>query len=188
MAYAIQASRFAKLMSSVSQLPTRDGGQRIRVLAHLVERIGSPVLTPAVFVLAGMAAFATIDAVRASNWYNRPLRDDSFRTIHGHARLWTVAVSPNGQLIATAGTDHVVRIWDVDSGRELRALHGHTGNVYSVAFSPDGRWLASGSRDRTARVWDPMTGRQLHVITGHRDRVMALAIGPRWLPHRDGRS
>src|SRR4029450_9252975 len=134
---------------------------------------------PAAFVVLGMATLATINAVRSSNWFNRPERDDSFLTVHAHSRLSSVDLSPDGRFIATSGNDYAVRIWEAHSGRELRALRGHTDHrVLRVAYGPDGRWLASGGRDATTRIWDATGGREIHIIRSHRDRVMALAISP----------
>jgi WD40 repeat protein len=134
---------------------------------------------PAAFVVLGMVTLATINGVRSSNWFNRPDRDDSFLTAQSHSRLSSLVFSPDGQFIATAGTDYTVRIWEAHSGRELRILRGHTDHrVLAVAFSPDGSWLAAGGRDGTIRIWDPRAGRQIQTLRGHRDRVMALAISP----------
>lgn len=66
-----------------------------------------------------------------------------------------VAVTPDGQLAATAGQDQTVRIWDVASGAKVAQLLGHSKSVNGVAFAPDGSWLVSVSSDRTARLWRP---------------------------------
>jgi RNA polymerase sigma factor (sigma-70 family) len=66
----------------------------------------------------------------------------------------TVAFSPDGRLLAQAAVDHVVRVWDVATGKWLARFQGHRGAVFSVAFSPDGRRLVSGSADTTALIWD----------------------------------
>jgi hypothetical protein len=50
--------------------------------------------------------------------------------------------------------DGVIRLWDLDSGKELKQLTGHQGGVLSLAFSSDGERLISGSRDTTVMVWD----------------------------------
>jgi len=65
-----------------------------------------------------------------------------------------VAFSPDGQTLASGSNDYTVKLWDVNSGRELRSLEGHSRSVNAVAFSPDGRTLASGSADGQVRLWD----------------------------------
>jgi WD40 repeat protein/DNA-binding CsgD family transcriptional regulator len=71
------------------------------------------------------------------------------------AEFENLALSPDGKLIATAGSDHAITLWDFGTGQSVsQPLDGHTNVVTEMQFSPDGRLLASGSRDGTLRFWD----------------------------------
>ncbi len=71
-----------------------------------------------------------------------------------------VAWSPDGHLLAAAGSDTRIRLWDVAAAKELKTLDGHVGTVTSLAFSGSGHLLASKGYDSALRLWDPWTGRQ----------------------------
>jgi WD40 repeat protein len=72
----------------------------------------------------------------------------------------SVAYSPDGRHLATAGGDHQIILWDAAIGKQLRSLQGHNQPLSSVAFSPDGTWLASADSSGTVVLWEWATGRE----------------------------
>jgi len=87
-----------------------------------------------------------------------------------------VAWSPDGTLLASGGSDELVRIWDVRAGTS-RVLEGHQGWVSAVAWSPDGSRLASAGDDERIRLWDVSTG-TCRAFEGSSDRVNLVAWSP----------
>jgi WD40 repeat protein len=97
----------------------------------------------------------------------------------------SLAFSPDGHLLAAGDFDNRIRLWDANSGRELRLLEGHRrvpvsgkNGVFCLAFSPDGARLASGAADGVVRVWDVKSGQELAHCAGHGGPVRALAFAP----------
>lgn len=84
------------------------------------------------------------------------------RTVrHRVAPRWTATFSPDGRCLAVDGADNIVRLLDIDSGKEILQFKGHKGEIWTSAFSPDGKMLATGSNDKTIRLWDATTGKEL---------------------------
>jgi WD40 repeat protein len=67
--------------------------------------------------------------------------------------IFSVALSPDGTILAAGYQDGSVRLWSMDTGEQLTVLEGHEDRVVSLAFSPDGTLLASGGTDGTVRLW-----------------------------------
>jgi len=76
----------------------------------------------------------------------------------------SVAISPDGRLVACGFLYEGIKVWEVDSGVPLRSLRGHAASVNSIAFSPDSQSLVSGSRDRTIKLWDVYAGHEVRTL------------------------
>jgi WD40 repeat protein/nucleoside phosphorylase len=101
------------------------------------------------------------------------------RTLVGHAFMVAgCAVSPDGLRVVSASDDRTLKVWDLDSGRELASLRGHTNSVSSCVVTPDGRRVVSASRDHTLKVWDLDSNRLLASLRGHTAGVDACAVTP----------
>ena len=90
--------------------------------------------------------------------------------LKGHVgSVVALTVSPDGNVLASGGTDGTVRLWDIQGQKQLMVLQGHTQDVTGVVFSPDGTTLASSSRDETIRLWNIQTGQQIATFNSHID-------------------
>ncbi|MEV5595118.1 hypothetical protein [Streptomyces sp. NPDC052496] len=141
---------------------------------------------------------ARVESASALSWARdgsalaAPLNDDT-----GTVRLWraagsgretlggrqsaitSAAVSPDGRIVAAAGSD--LTLWSADRPRPLRTLAAPPGMITSLVFSPGNDVLASVHADRTVRLWDAHTGRLLGTLRGHTNTVRQAAFS------RDGR-
>jgi WD40 repeat protein len=130
---------------------------------------------------------------------------DELRELTGHTDIVrSVSFSPGGRYaisasggrwkdggrIITAGSDYNLRLWDLESGKEVWCLGGHTAPIYGAAFSPDGKrilscgvdshfnnWL-SGVVDNSIRLWDTKTGKPVRRLKGHTHGVRSVAFSP----------
>jgi WD40 repeat protein len=102
-------------------------------------------------------------------------------TLEAEGWVWSVAFSPNGELLASSANRSVC-LWDVQTGQCVRSLQGYASRIFSLAFSADGKYLISGSEDHLIRIWNVDTGELLHCLEGHTDEVRSIAVHPsgRW--------
>lgn len=100
------------------------------------------------------------------------------RTLGPHTNdVYAVAFSPDGRTIGTA-TWGAIKLWNAQTGAEMKTLIGQKNEILTLAFSRNGSWLASGGEDRTVRLWDVASGREVRAITAHSEAVKAVAFSP----------
>lgn len=127
-----------------------------------------------VWELSSMKRFLTISLM------NREMRRDK-------TTFWSVVFSPDSHTIAAANLERI-GLWSTKTGKLVRLLKGHTGNVSSIAFSPDGKCLASGSDDGSVKLWEVGTGAMLkssrsrkemivNSVAFERNRKMLISVG-----------
>jgi WD40 repeat protein len=95
----------------------------------------------------------------------------------------TVAVSPNGRLIAFAaqqGDNDVVKVWSVATGKVITTLSSGAAGLSAIAFSPNGTQLAASDEGGVVRLWDVTVSAPVEVGTfsGHRYPVEHIAFSP----------
>src|SRR5712672_522475 len=141
--------------------------------AEQVLRFHSDAVNAVAFLKDGRMVTAGADA-RIAIWTAGRQQPD--RVFDGHrAPIVSLAVSPNGSMLASASWDHTVRLWSRVDGAQ-RVLEGHTQNVNGVAFAPDGRSLVSVGYDLGVRIW-PLPDGPPDIVTLP-SPLNAVAIAP----------
>jgi WD40 repeat protein len=111
---------------------------------------------------------------------NQPLVNRSvlIRVMEHGATVWGLAWSPRGRLLASAGSDGVVRIWETAIGTLVALLEPSAGQANAISWSPDGTTLASGHDDGTVRLWDTDGFQQHTVLNNQGGAIVAMAWSP----------
>ncbi|MCW5317995.1 TIR domain-containing protein [Nostoc sp. KVJ3] len=103
----------------------------------------------------------------------------SFTELTGHSTgVCSVAISLDGQIIASGSKDRTIKLWNLETKLEIRTLSGHSFWVRAVTFSPDGKILVSCSDDKSIKLWNWKTGKEIGTLTGHSKEVTTVAISP----------
>jgi WD40 repeat protein len=103
-------------------------------------------------------------------------------TLVGHeSKVNEVRFTLSGDLALSCSDDQTVRVWDLQSGKEIRCLRGHTSGIWCLDVSADGKYAASAGSgypenetDCTIRIWDINTGGEVARYVGHRKGIRSV--------------
>jgi len=85
---------------------------------------------------------------------------------------------PDGKRAVSASSDNTLKLWDVETGKEIRTFSGHSSYVNSCSAMPDGRRIISASADDTLKMWDVETGKEIRTFIGHSSYVNSCSVMP----------
>jgi WD40 repeat protein len=98
-----------------------------------------------------------------------------------------VVLTADGQRAVSASGDNTLKVWDIESGQELRTLSGHSDPVNAVVVTADGRRAVSASADHTLKVWDLEKATILAGFTCDDSARCCAFVGPDKIRRRRGR-
>ena len=112
---------------------------------------------------------------------NRVIEIAPSKSVEKRPVISSVAIDPAGKLLAAVGDDHLVRLFDFQTGKLLHRLAFHCDWIKAAAFRPDGRVFATAGADRRIRLWDmaaAAAGRGPRDLPGQLPAVHTLAYNP----------
>jgi COMPASS component SWD3 len=137
------------------------------------------VITAMTLAASTMVNVLDIHPVIAENQVKTTNNSKAILTLSGHtAPVRTVAISPDGQSLASGGDDKTIRLWNLKTGQLLRTITGHPDGIKSLVFSPDGKILVSSGDAGNVRVWNVQTGQLIRSLTGHAASVSSIVMSP----------
>ncbi|WP_442949262.1 AAA-like domain-containing protein, partial [Nostoc sp.] len=127
--------------------------------------------------LADYPAYNPLFSLRRILYSSTNIREQN--RLEGHsAPVSRVAFSPDGKTLASASADKTIKLWNIETGKEITTLTGHSDWVGSIVFSPDGKTLASASADNTIKLWNFETRQEITTLRGHSDWVFSIVFSP----------
>jgi len=99
-------------------------------------------------------------------------------SLQGHmSSVNSASFSPDAIRLVTGSEDCTAKVWEVESGRCVLTLKGHSSSTYAC-FSPTGEHIATASDDKSAKLWHALTGECLQTFEGHTKFVRSIAFSP----------
>lgn len=97
---------------------------------------------------------------------------------HEVGHVGSLEFLPDERTLVSAGDDHTIRFWNVQTGDSLRVLREHGDRVGALALAPDKQQLASGGDDGRVLLWDAHTGELIRELPKHQGAVRWLTFHP----------
>lgn len=177
--------QFAVFSSDGRRLVVCDGAGRVVLWdAETGDRIAEAPFSPQASGAVGfypddetVVAFSNFED-RIRSWPFGPEPAPAVEFDHGD-EVWGLVFIPGARLLASAGDDHLIRLWDLDRGESKATLSGHNTLVTQLAVSPDGRTLVSGDYRGHLRIWDLSALEAPPQVPPHSfDRIRAMTWSP----------
>jgi WD40 repeat protein len=170
----LQLVRRAIRMSAyvLAQDPTQLAGQLLgRMLSQESPRIQS--------MLKQAAQYKACPCLLPTTSCLTPPGDPLVFTLKGHTGyVLSVTVTPDSRFAISGSADKTLKVWDLETGVEVRTLKGHKNFAHAVTVTPDSRFAVFGSDDNTLKVWDLETGAEVRTLKGHTDWVWSVTVTP----------
>ncbi len=152
-------------------------GRRLMTLQLRTTRAMSIAFNPE----GNMLASGSYDGVVEVWRIERESSPHRIRMLQGH-KTWVSAVAfgPHGQL-ASVSYSGKVKLWEAESGKNLRTFQGYSSVVCAVTFSPDGNFLVHGDDAGMLRVWEvgkEGSGRCVRAFQGHAGHIWSIIWSP----------
>jgi WD40 repeat protein len=129
-------------------------------------------------------------AITTGNWHLVPAKkldeylsdgeraDELIKTLEGHTDLLESLLVLNDETLVSGSADKTIKVWDINTGRELHTLTGHSECINLLWISFDNATLVSGSIDGQIKLWDIATGIELNTFSYYNEEPWAIIVAP----------
>ncbi|ETO31118.1 WD-40 repeat protein [Reticulomyxa filosa] len=173
---------FDNLLTEIEQLKneTKSSKDQInQINVNHNEDKTSEYNNPLLQVKSNQSSLSNFDLFRSSS--------KLVNTLTGHTNIiWSIDYSTfnDRQFICSGSNDNTVRVWDINTNKQIRSFNGHSDYVYCVKFSSYHYYnhccniICSSSSDKTIRFWDIKHNQQLNLFNGHTGAVCGIEFSP----------